>query len=152
MVEVERSAPKLIGFSVCDDIRSEENGKITLIGYYGRSLRAASLPSLLPKLCFLGQFEVLPNGATLDLSLLSPTGTIVMSAAGLKILPLESATLIPPEYRLAQVFFQVVPMPLTEEGPYRVEFKFLNGPTIHSDFYVAVDPSLLKSPPLGQGS
>ena len=38
--------------SICDDIRHEADGKITLVGIYGTKLVASEFPITLPKLCF----------------------------------------------------------------------------------------------------
>ena len=137
---------KLATFAVCDDIRNEEHGKLTLVGYYGRSIRIATLPAILPKLCFMIQFERnLAPGSKLQISLLSPGGSILMTAPDLEVPSRQNGgPLIPDEYRYAQVVFQIAPMPLNEEGAYRIEVASSDGATTHASFYVAVDASLAK--------
>lgn len=47
------SAPKIIDFFICDDVRQEIGGKRTIVGMYGNSLIVPSVPFNLPQLCFV---------------------------------------------------------------------------------------------------
>ena len=137
--------PTLVSFAVCDDIRPDERNKITLVGYYGRSIIVGTLPALLPKLSCIAQFEILPAGTRVQLTVLSPSGNTLMSAADLQISAEEqSSLLVPAQYKYTSIAFQVIPMPLAEEGPYRVDYTFNDGTSLHASFYVAVDPSAVK--------
>lgn len=138
------SGLKLISFGVCDDIRSEEGGKLTFVGYYGRAIRTGTLPALLPKLCFIAQFEPIAEGTKLNLSVINPGGKLLMTVNDLNVPALDQSVLVPAEFRIAQIMFQITPMPLNEEGRYRVDFAFPNSSILHVDFYVAVDPSLIR--------
>ena len=136
--------PGLAHFAVCDDVRAEQSGKVTLVGLYGRSIRTGRIPAALPKLCFLAEFELLTQPMVLSLRVISPSGMVMLEAKNIKMVHADQHVSIPKEYRYSQLIFQIAPMPLQEEGVYRVDFAFVDGPTIHADFFVSCDPSLLR--------
>ena len=70
---------------------------------------------------------------------------MLLEANNLKMSAPQQSELIPKEYRYTQVIFQIVPMTLNQEGPFRVEFIPQDQPPIHADFYVAADKSLLQT-------
>lgn len=137
--------PRLVHFAICDDIRKEERGKITLVGFYGRSMRIGKFPGALPKLCFLAQFELFTQPTTLTLRVISPSGEVLLDAENIKMAIADPSIPIPLEYRYSQLIFQIAPMPFKEQGRYRVAFSFPNGTTYESDFYVIADPSLMHN-------
>lgn len=136
------SSIKLLDFSLCDDIRSEERGKVTLVGFFGQNMLVNKIPTALPKLCFFARFTFMTEEHTLNFRVLTPTGSVLLQAKDVKLrVAKEQSIPIPQEYRHSQLIFQMAPMPLEEEGRYRVDFEFLNGPTFHAEFYVAVNPA-----------
>lgn len=135
------SSAQLLYFATCDDIRAEEGGKITLVGLYGRGVRLPRMPATLPKLCFLAQFLFITDPKVLTLRVISPRGTVLFEARDLKTAPSDEKTTVPKEYRPSQLIVQIAPMPLNEEGRYRVDFMLPNGPTIETDFFVFREPS-----------
>jgi hypothetical protein len=130
-------APRLLNFAVCDDIRAERENKITLIGYYGRSIVVGNIPGLLPKLCFLAQFGLFSNPVHVTFRVLSPSGVVLIHAPEVEVpLPSESS-LVPEEYRNTQLVFQIAPMQVPEQGVYRVEFRFSDSRIVDAAFYVS---------------
>jgi hypothetical protein len=141
----ENSPPRLVSFDICDDIRPEQSGKLTLVGYYGRAIRVGSLPATLSKLCFLAQFEPLAEGLSVDIRVMSPSGAVLLNAEKLRVVIPDQSHLVPKEFRHTLLLLQIVPMPINEEGVYRADFAFSDSSTITTSFYVAADPSLVKN-------
>jgi hypothetical protein len=136
--------PNLLYFGICDDIRVEEGGKLTVVGLYGRSMRIGKIPATLSKLCLFAQFPLFDLPAALDIRLVSPSGVLLLEARNARILPVGKRLNIPNEYQLSQVIVHIVPMPLNEEGRYRVGFVFPNRGECETDFFVIQDPSLIS--------
>jgi len=135
--------PHLIAFAICDDIRAERNGTVTLVGYYGQALRVGTFPSLLPKLCFLAQFDSLAAAKRVAVRVVGPSGNIILEVPP-QTCSAMSVSDVPPEYRFTQVALQVAPMQLPEGGVYRVEYAFEGEPPLQTSFFVGIDPSLLS--------
>lgn len=67
------SKPELLYLHVCDDVRKEINGKISLIGIYD-SLVFSEIPSVVPKLYFYCGFSNVHKEHIFDFFLKSPSG------------------------------------------------------------------------------
>ena len=68
-----------------------------------------------------------------------------MTVNDLNVPALDQSVLVQPNLELRKLCFGFTPMPLNEEGRYRVaDFAFPNSSILHVDFYVAVDPSLIR--------
>src|SRR5204863_9459139 len=119
--------PRLVAFGVCDDVRFEQFGKLILIGYYGVGISVPRLPVTLPKLSFLAQFAYFTQERSVSVRLLTPSNTVLLEASDVEIGMRKDAG-IPPEFRQNYLFFQVVPMPLNEQGVYKVFFRFSGMP------------------------
>jgi hypothetical protein len=140
--------PRLIAFSVCDDVRVEQFGKLILIGFYGVGLSIPRLPVTLPKLSFLAQFAYFTEQFSVSVRLMTPSNTVLLEASEMAVY-VRKDTGIPTEFRQNYLFFQLVPMPLNEQGVYKVFFKFSGTPEILVNFYVGLQnasetPSLPK--------
>jgi hypothetical protein len=68
----------------------------------------------------------------------------------------DESSVIPREYRQANVVFQFAPMIFNEEGIHVVEYEFPGCPPYRTQFFVAADPALaipqatpLATPQLG---
>lgn len=129
--------PELVSFAVCDDIRAERDNKLTLVGYYGRSLNVGSIPGTLPKLCFLGQFPISLDAGSVVFRVMSPSRVLIMETPPVKLERPNAPTDVPQEYRYSQLVFQIAPMPVSETGDYLVEFAFSNSQVVRAKFYVS---------------
>jgi len=129
--------PRLIAFSVCDDVRVEQFGKLILIGYYGVGISVPRLPATLPKLSFLAQFAYFTESWSVSVRLMTPSNTVLLEASDVTI-DVRRDSGIPPDFRQNYLFFQVVPMPLNEQGVYKVFFKFSGIPELQVNFYVGL--------------
>lgn len=135
------SVPTLINFAVCDDIRAERDNKLTLVGYYGTSMNVGAIPGTLPKLCFLAQFAAFPRAERLRFRILSPSGSVVMETPEVQVAASDPANPVPEPYRQSLLIFQIAPMNVTEQGPYRVEFIFADSAPVATGFYIALPPA-----------
>jgi len=134
--------PRLTSFAVCDDVRAEQGGKLSLIGFYARSVVVGAIPALMPKLCFFAQFDSLEGANVFSIRLVSPSGNLILEVPSLAVAT-PPPSVVPAEYRATQFAFQVAPMSLNEEGVYRVEYCFEAWAPCAAEFFVGVDPSLL---------
>jgi hypothetical protein len=142
------AAPRLSTFAVCDDIRTEQGGKLTVVGLYGKAIRIATLPATLPKLCFLAEFDSpFLQATTLRVRLINPSGNLVFETPVMSVPRLGEDPLIPQEYRQARVVFQVAPMIANEGGAYAIEYEFPGWPLYRQQFFVAADPALVAPRP-----
>jgi hypothetical protein len=74
---------KLISAVVCDDIRTELNGKDILIGCYNDTIVIPSVPSVLPSLFFRLLFKSEFSGTSkFNLTLFDPEGKTVFGTLG----------------------------------------------------------------------
>jgi len=131
------SRPQLVSFGVCDDVRFEQFGKLTLIGFYGQGIRVAKLPTVLSKLAFFAFFSYFEEPSTVSVRLLSPSGIVVLEAQNVQLVIDTQERNLPQEFRQNLLFFQVVPMQLNESGTYRVSFQFQGHPEITANFHVS---------------
>jgi hypothetical protein len=129
--------PRLLAFSVCDDVRVEQFGKLILIGYYGVGISVPRLPVTLPKLSFLAQFAYFTEQWSVSVRLMTPSNTVLLEASDVAV-DIRKDAGIPPEFRQNYLFFQVVPMPLNEQGVYKVFFRFSGIPELQVNFYVGL--------------
>jgi len=130
----------LITLAVCDDVRWELGKKLTLVGFYGRTIQVASVPITLPKLCIFAQFDPEPY-ERVSLRLIAPGDVLIMEVLD-QPAPECPKTEIPMEFVQTHLVFYVAPMVFSATGTYRVEYSFQRGPTYKSSFYVGLDPSL----------
>jgi hypothetical protein len=149
MPQLADSAPPLLTFSVCDDVRAEVSGKTTIVGIYGRAVRIANLPSTLPKLCFVAQFDssfIQAQASAVRTRLSGPSGSVIFETPQVNLPPpAREDPMIPNQYREARLIFQVAPMILNEAGVYTVEFEVPGWPVYYAQFLVVADPSLAAS-------
>lgn len=138
--------PRLSTFSVCDDVRAEQGGKLTIVGFYGKSIRVPAIPVTMPKLCFFAQFEP-PSWrpGNMRVRLVSPSGSLMLETPNINVPTPEEASVIPVEYRQANVVFQFAPMTFNEEGVHFVEYEFSGLPPYRLQFFVGADPALAAS-------
>jgi hypothetical protein len=134
--------PQLSIFAVCDDVRVEQGGKFTLVGYYGKSIIVQSLPITLPKICFFAQFESSswqPN--SLRIRLINPSGNVMFETPSSNVPQLDEPSVIPREYQQATMIFQFAPMTFSEQGEHFVEYELSGWPPYRIRFYVAPAPA-----------
>jgi hypothetical protein len=129
--------PRLISFGVCDDVRFEQFGKLTLVGYYGQGIRLSKLPAILPKLAVFAFFSYFADPKTVSVRLLSPSGFVIVDATNVPIIIDTEARGVPEEFRQNVLFFQIVPMQLNEKGTYQVHFNFENLTEVRAGFHVS---------------
>ncbi len=134
-------------FTVCDDVRPELGGKFTLVGVYGRAMRIAKVPGMLPKLCFVAEFPLQTESKVFGLRLISPSGAVLFESEQnepqLQMAGALDGTSIPSEFRHSLFVIQLSPMVLDEEGRYIIDYAFAGGPTLQADFFVAQESSPL---------
>lgn len=65
--------PELLYLHICDDVRKEINGKISLMGIYD-SIVSPEIPCIIPKLYFYCGFDNFYNDHIFDFILKSPSG------------------------------------------------------------------------------
>src|SRR5215813_3986773 len=105
MVEHEPSGiPHLITFAVCDDVRFEQFGKLTLIGFYGQGIRLAKIPAVLPKLAFFAFFSYFREPNTVSVKLLSPSGFVLLDATNIQMVIDAEQRGIPENFRQNLLF------------------------------------------------
>jgi hypothetical protein len=137
------AAPRLSAFAICDDVRTEQGGKLTIVGFYGKAMRVPTLPTTFPKLCFWAQFDspsLRPNSVRVRLT--SPSGNVVLETPNIDVPHADDVSAIPSEYRQANLVFQVAPMIVNEGGPYVVEYDFPGWPPYQVQFFVSADAAL----------
>lgn len=132
--------PRLNNFGVCDDIRLEQLGKFTFIGYYGRSIRVATLPTVFPKLSFFASFSYFSEPEVVSVRLTSPSGVSLLAADNVRLMIAPEFPGTPLEFRENILVFHIVPMPLNEPGEYRVLVEFAETRALASFFVGSIEP------------
>jgi hypothetical protein len=136
-------------FGICDDVRSEQGNKITLVGYYGQSMNLGVLPAALPKLCFFSQFDSLEGATAFSARILGPSGQVLLEMSNSPVArPPATLEMIPIAFRHRILVFQIAPMVFNEQGEYRVEYDFGIWPAFRTSFFIGHDPSLLQAQPV----
>jgi hypothetical protein len=129
-------------FIVCEDIRTEINGKQILIGAYAGAILAESLPVFWP--LFAIRVEINPKKDTFEsvqLKIEKPNGTI------LSIFEVSNIKVRDVAYPAALVF-QRSPMVFDMVGNYPVSLAMDCAPVNIGSFTVAIiKPTVLESPP-----
>jgi hypothetical protein len=129
-------------FIVCEDVRTEINGKQILIGAYAGAILAESLPAFWP--IFAMRVEVSPKKDTYEgvqLKIEKPNGTL------LSIFDMTNVKIRDVAYPAALVF-QRSPMAFDMEGDYAVSLAMDCKPINIGSFTVAIrKPTVLVSPP-----
>jgi hypothetical protein len=138
--------PNLLWFGVCDDVRSEQGNKVTLVGYYGQSVNVGVLPAVLPKLCFFAEFDLLEGATVFAVRIIGPSGQMLLEMQNMSVSgPQAVAEMVPAAYRRRVIVFQIAPMVLNESGEYRIEYDFQVWPIFRTGFFIGLDPSLLQA-------
>ena len=104
---------------VCEDVRQEGDGRLSLMGLFGPSISIPEVPTVLPSLCcvvlLLSPKE---HFRVIGFSLVRPDGTPLVSQSS------EVAeTAEEPPFQ-SQHIFKVYPAPLQIEGPYEFRVTF----------------------------
>jgi hypothetical protein len=58
---------QLVASFICDDIRSEEGNKVSLMGLYDESMLLPQIPAKIPKLCLFQRWSEVPVGAKVNI-------------------------------------------------------------------------------------
>ena len=75
MQEVQIKAPKHEFTLLCDDIRQETGGKVSLMGLYDHHIVVPQVPFSLPKVCFYTRFSRMDGAFKFSFSIASPDGS-----------------------------------------------------------------------------
>lgn len=107
----------------CDDVREEINGKISLIGIYGRKMFMSQFPCLYPKLFVVVDAEISSIETLHDFSLAmhvpgSPPHQMPIDVETLRNAPNQAQ---PFQFR---VIFSAIPLEFQNPGPIIVSSKF----------------------------
>lgn len=107
------SRPNLLYLHICDDVRQEINGKISMMGIYNSSIVVPEIPYSISKLCFYSRFSGITNKHVFNFSIVNPVGEEA------KII---ENSLCEPEGDADQGIFNVVasPFQLNQEGSYEI--------------------------------
>lgn len=111
--------PNLLYMHICDDVRQETGGKISIMGVYDSYIVVPEFPYSLSKLCFYCRFNEVTNKHIFNFSIVNPSG--------------EEAKIIEdspcnPEKNENQGIFNVIaaPFEFLEEGKYQVIIKIID--------------------------
>ena len=74
MPVVDFKPPKLEVIQLCDDIREEKSGKISLMGIYDGHLVVQQVPTVMTKICFHAQFSRMVGEYKMKVSIIYPDG------------------------------------------------------------------------------
>jgi hypothetical protein len=118
---------------VCEDIRSEASGRLSLMGVFGPTIQAPTLPITLPGgLCAI--LFVRNPGEPLTKVTIS-----VRDPAGKDILPAMTNDIAGPYANIQHQFqLQIVPFPLAAEGDITFRYTFNDGEEIGIEFAITV--------------
>ena len=105
---------------LCDDIRQELGGKVSLMGLYDHHIAVAQIPYVLPKICFYTRFSNLDGVFKFSFSIIFPTGEQrdVIS---------DSDVEIPKEAKEGTFNVAVSPLDITSEGIYEAIIALAKG-------------------------
>lgn len=138
--------PRLITFTICDDVRVEKDNKFTLVGVYSRSIALQTMPFTFPKISFFAQFDSLAlQNRDLIVRLVNPSGAVVFETRG-KLPAATEASPFPPEFRDTTVVFHLAPFTLTESGLYSVHYEASDWPPYRVEFFVALRQQAESAP------
>ena len=127
--------PRVLQHIVCDDVRQEEGGKVTLVGCYGRWIlvdSTARFPVLLPKLCFFFRVANVADAKDFVFTLAPPT-----DASGPQMVSRHSGRLSPPtsdDY--VQILLALSPYLLLDEGEYKGRVSVSGASAYNFSFFV----------------
>lgn len=115
---------------ICDDIRSESNGKLILVGVYSDVIQVAKLPLQMRSLALGIKARAMAVGRMrFSVVVADPQGNTLLDAGG--------------ELDYQGEIGRVIWLPLVlggallpTEGPYSVRISLADGPTIHENFIV----------------
>jgi hypothetical protein len=106
---------------ICDDIRLEASGRLSLMGVYGPTVEVASFPFLLPSLCAVLLIRKPREPLTTATS-------VVLDMTGNPMFPAGTQTLSPPTVTGTKLMYQLqvkmVPFILLAEGTITFRFTF----------------------------
>ena len=124
--------PNFMYLHICDDVRNEIGGKISMMGVYEKTLIVPSIPFVFPKLCFYSRFSGITENHIFNFSLTNPSGDIR------KII--ENSPCFPEEGEDQGIFNVVAtPFEIIEEGKYVATIEIEERENIHTytkEFYV----------------
>lgn len=66
--------PNLLYLHICDDIRYEEGGKLSIMGLYNSSIYLPQVPYIFSKFCFYSRFEGIKQSHLFNFKIIDPTG------------------------------------------------------------------------------
>ena len=124
--------PNFMYLHICDDVRNEVGGKISMMGIYEKTLIVPSVPFIFPKLCFYSRFSGITENHQFNFSITNPSGNTLEIIEDSQCRPEEGED---------QGIFNVVatPFEVSEEGRYVATIKIEEPDNTHTytkEFYV----------------
>jgi hypothetical protein len=126
--------PREIYSIICDDIRSEEGHKISLIGVYTEGILVPRIPFTFPKLCLAQGFEDSSGVKTVKIRLVGPKIDIKV----------KTDNIADPTKSKLRLNIVVSPVTIEKEGDYRFETYFDEQPepVAVKQFYIHLRPDV----------